>query len=51
MRRCDCRGSCARRFKGEDGVYQDGVLPFNFPQASQWVDVFLKFQSQTWQYR
>jgi uncharacterized protein YukJ len=36
------------RFTGDDGVYQDGALLFNFPRTSQWVGVFLKFQSQTW---
>ncbi|WP_025040075.1 DUF2278 family protein [Nitrosospira briensis] len=38
----------AGRFKGDDGVYQDGALLFHFPRTSQWVGVFLKFQSQTW---
>jgi uncharacterized protein YukJ len=36
------------RFTGDDGVYQDGALMFHFPRTSQWVAVFLKFQSQTW---
>ncbi|HVW65008.1 MAG TPA: DUF2278 family protein [Nitrosospira sp.] len=36
------------RFVGDDGVYQDGALMFHFPRTSQWVAVFLKFQSQTW---
>jgi uncharacterized protein YukJ len=38
----------AGRFRGDDGVYQDGALLFNFPRTNQWVAVFLKFQSQTW---
>jgi uncharacterized protein YukJ len=38
----------AGRFKGDDGVYQDGALLFNFPRTNQWVGIFLKFQSQTW---
>jgi len=29
------------RFTGDDGVYQDGALLFNFPRTSQWVGVFL----------
>jgi uncharacterized protein YukJ len=33
---------------GDDGVYQDGGLLFQFPKQSQWVAVFLKFQSQAW---
>lgn len=36
------------RFTQDDGVWQDGGLLFQFPSTSQWVAVFLKFQSQTW---
>lgn len=35
-------------FVKDDGVYQDGALLFHFPSQSQWVAVFLKFQSQAW---
>ncbi|WP_457356081.1 DUF2278 family protein [Roseateles sp. P5_D6] len=38
----------AGRFTETDGVYQDGALLLHFPGQSQWVGVFLKFQSQTW---
>jgi len=36
------------RFRKDDGVWQDGALLIHFPAQSQWVGVFLKFQSQTW---
>jgi uncharacterized protein YukJ len=36
------------RFRGDDGVYQDGGLLLHFPVQDQWVGIFLKFQSQTW---
>jgi uncharacterized protein YukJ/translation initiation factor 1 (eIF-1/SUI1) len=33
---------------GDDGVWQDGALMFEFPSSRQWVAVFLAFQSQAW---
>ena len=36
------------RFKGDDGVWQDGALLLHFPAREQWVSIFLKFQSQSW---
>jgi len=33
---------------GDDGVWQDGALMFQFPSSQQWVTVFLAFQSQAW---
>jgi uncharacterized protein YukJ len=36
------------KFKGDDGVWQDGGLIFHFPNQNQWVAMFLKFQSQAW---
>jgi uncharacterized protein YukJ len=36
------------KFKGDDGVWQDGGLIFHFPNQSQWVAMFLRFQSQAW---
>lgn len=33
-------------FVHDDGVYQDRALLLHFPSQSQWVAVFLKFQSQ-----
>jgi uncharacterized protein YukJ len=36
------------RFTSDDGVWQDGGLLFHFPDANQWVAVFLAFQSQSW---
>ena len=35
-------------FRRDDGVWQDGGLLFHFPGTSQWVAVFLAFQSQAW---
>ena len=36
------------KFKGDDGIYQDGGLLFHFPSQNQWVAMFLMFQSQAW---
>jgi uncharacterized protein YukJ len=36
------------RFKGDDGVWQDGGLLLHFPGESRWVGIFLAFQSQAW---
>ncbi len=36
------------RFKGDNGVWQDGALLLYFPAHEQWVAIFLKFQSQIW---
>ena len=38
----------APRFVEDDGVYQDGGLLVQFPDQSEWIAIFLKFQSQTW---
>jgi uncharacterized protein YukJ len=35
-------------FLGDDGVWQDGGVVLRFPSTSQWVGVFLAFQSQAW---
>jgi hypothetical protein len=35
-------------FLGDDGVWQDGGLLFQFPSTDQWVALFLAFQSQAW---
>ena len=34
--------------RGDDGVWQDGGLLFEFPGQQQWVGIFLRFQSQAW---
>lgn len=36
------------RFTRDNGVWQDGGLIFQFPNQSQWIAVFLAFQSQAW---
>ncbi|HET7344566.1 MAG TPA: YukJ family protein, partial [Nitrososphaeraceae archaeon] len=36
------------RHRGDDGVWQDGGLVFQFPGQDQWVGIFLRFQSQAW---
>ncbi len=35
-------------FRDDDGVWQDGAVMIQFPSRSQWVAIFLKFQSQSW---
>ena len=35
-------------FAKDDGVWQDGGLLLHFPGSSQWVGIFLAFQSQSW---
>ncbi|WP_342234774.1 YukJ family protein [Inquilinus sp. OTU3971] len=41
------QGSPEERFRGDNGVGQDGALLIAFPQG-RWVALFLKFQSQAW---
>jgi uncharacterized protein YukJ len=36
------------RHEGDDGVWQDGGLLFEFPGSGQWAAIFLRFQSQAW---
>jgi uncharacterized protein YukJ len=36
------------RFRGDDGVWQDGGMLLHFPGESRWVAIFLAFQSQAW---
>ncbi|WP_326827040.1 DUF2278 family protein [Streptosporangium sp. NBC_01756] len=36
------------RFRGDDGVWQDGGLLLYFPAEPRWVAIFLAFQSQSW---
>jgi uncharacterized protein YukJ len=36
------------RFRGDDGVWQDGGMLLRFPGESRWVGIFLAFQSQAW---
>ncbi|UFR01541.1 DUF2278 family protein [Streptomyces sp. Go40/10] len=38
----------SHRFRGDDGVWQDGALLLRFPGQSRWVGIFLAFQSQSW---
>ncbi|MEU6594244.1 DUF2278 family protein [Streptomyces sp. NPDC046881] len=38
----------SRRFRGDDGVWQDGGFLLRFPGQSRWVGIFLAFQSQSW---
>jgi uncharacterized protein YukJ len=42
------QGSPEERFRGDNGVGQDGALLIAFPQG-RWAALFLKFQSQAWQ--
>ncbi|MEV8630450.1 DUF2278 family protein [Streptosporangium sp. NPDC051023] len=36
------------RFRGDDGVWQDGGLLLHFPTEQRWIAIFLAFQSQAW---
>lgn len=38
-----------RRWKKDDGVYQDGCLVIHYPNEDKWVGIFLAFQSQSWE--
>lgn len=38
----------SERFRGDDGVWQDGGLLLSLPAESRWVAIFLAFQSQAW---
>lgn len=38
----------SRRFRGDDGVWQDGGILLHFPAQQRWVGIFLAFQSQSW---
>ncbi|MEV0170183.1 DUF2278 family protein [Streptomyces sp. NPDC050803] len=38
----------SRRFRGDDGVRQDGAILLHFPAQERWVGIFLAFQSQSW---
>jgi len=38
----------AGQFVKDDGVYQDGGLLIHFPDQSEWIAAFMKFQSQAW---
>lgn len=42
------QGNVTPEFMRDNGVWQDGGLFFHFPQLSQWVAIFLAFQSQVW---
>ncbi len=42
------QGNPRGRFFRDNGPWQDGGLIFEFPTQSQWVAIFLKFQSQAW---
>ena len=36
------------RFRGDDGVWQDGAMLIHYPVEPRWVGIFLAFQSQAW---
>jgi uncharacterized protein YukJ len=38
----------SERFRGDDGVWQDGGVLLHFPREDRWVGIFLAFQSQSW---
>lgn len=41
------QGSPEGRFRGDNGIGQDGAVLVSFPQG-RWAALFLKFQSQAW---
>ena len=36
------------RFRGDNGVWQDGALLMHLPGEGRWVAIFLAFQTQAW---
>ena len=38
----------SEKFRGDDGVWQDGGLLLHLPRESRWIGIFLAFQSQKW---
>jgi uncharacterized protein YukJ len=42
------QGSLDKKFKKDDGIYQDGALFFHFKQQNKWIAMFSAFQSQCW---
>ncbi|SIR41893.1 Uncharacterized protein YukJ [Rhizobium sp. RU35A] len=42
------QGNPPGKFDDDNGPFQDGALVFEFPRESQWVAIFLKFQTQAW---
>ncbi|MEU1286651.1 DUF2278 family protein [Kitasatospora sp. NPDC005856] len=38
----------SRKFRADDGAWQDGGLLFHLPGESRWAAVFLAFDSQSW---
>lgn len=42
------QGSLDKKFKKDDGIYQDGGLFFHFKQQDKWIAMFSAFQSQCW---
>jgi len=42
------QGNPIGKFSGDNGVWQDGGLVFEFPDQNLWTAVFLKFQTQAW---
>jgi uncharacterized protein YukJ len=45
---CHMNQGNAGRFKGDNGIWQDGGLLIHLPGERRWIGVFLAFQSQTW---
>ncbi len=42
------QGEVDEKHKGDNGVWQDGGIIFEFSKPNQWVAIFLKFKSQSW---
>ena len=37
-----------KKWKNDDGIWQDGCILLHFPSKEQWIGIFLAFQSQAW---
>ncbi len=36
------------KWKGDNGIWQDGGILIQFEKEEEWVGIFLAFQSQSW---
>lgn len=36
------------KWKGDNGIWQDGGILIHFEKEEEWVGIFLAFQSQSW---
>ena len=36
------------KWKGDNGIWQDGGILIHFEKEEEWIGIFLAFQSQSW---